>query len=256
MARTTGSRKSVPAGAPPQGAGAGTASPAGAPDDPRPRGSRSGRRVAPRPHERLLDALRGSGWRRTALLRRAAAGVLAVLALVLALIPRDRGSPVLVAARDLPSGTALGPPDLAVVGWPTALVPAGALGAPGEADGRVLVGAVRAGEPLTDVRLVGADTAGRLTGRSGDAAVPIRLPDPDVARLLAPGSRVDVITAGRDDGRPVVLAADAAVLTVLAAEPEGPGAGHGRLVLVALPRGDAARVATAALSDQVAVTLR
>jgi hypothetical protein len=87
--------------------------------------------------------------------------------------------------------------------------------------------------------------------------VPVRLPDPDVARLLAPGSRVDVVAPGRDDGRPVVLAADATVLTVLAADPDGPGqASRGRLVLVALPRSEAAGVAAAALSEQVAVTLR
>ncbi len=229
----------------------GSARPASA----RSRGTGS-RRLAPRPHERLLDVLRGSGWRRTALLRRAAAGLLAVLALVLALVPRERGSPVVVTARDVASGTALAAADLAVATWPAALVPAGALAAPAEADGRVLLGAARAGEPLTDARLAGPDTAVRLTGRPGDAAVPVRLPDPDVARLLAPGSRVDVVTPGRDDGRPVVLAANAAVLTVLAAEPDGPGSVRGRLVLVALPRADAARVAAAALSEQVAVTLR
>jgi pilus assembly protein CpaB len=201
--------------------------------------------------------LRGSGWRRTALLRRTAAGLLAALALVLALIPRERGSPVVVAARDLGSGTALAAADLAVASWPAGLVPAGALAATGQADGRVLVGAARAGEPLTDVRLAGPDTTARLTGRPGDAAVPVRLPDPDVARLLVPGSRVDVVAPGRDDGRPVVLAADAAVLTVLAADPDGPGqASRGRLVLVALPRSEAARVAAAALSEQVAITLR
>jgi hypothetical protein len=87
--------------------------------------------------------------------------------------------------------------------------------------------------------------------------VPVRLPDPDVARLLRPGSRVDVITPGRDEGRPEVLAADAAVLTVLDTDADGPGRGtQGRLVLVALPRSAAARVAAAALSEQVAVTLR
>jgi hypothetical protein len=54
-----------------------------------------------------------------------------------------------------------------------------------------------------------------------------------------------------------VLAADATVLTVLAADPDGPGqASRGRLVLVALPRSEAAGVAAAALSEQVAVTLR
>jgi pilus assembly protein CpaB len=214
-------------------------------------------RLAPRPHERLAEVLRGSGWRRTALLRRAAAGLLAALALILALIPRERGSPVVVAARDLGSGTALAAADLTVASWPAGLVPKGALGAARQADGHILVGAARAGEPLTDVRLAGPDTMARLTGRPGDAAVPVRLPDPDVARLLAPGSRVDVVAPGRDDGRPVVLAADATVLTVLAADPDGPGqASRGRLVLVALPRSEAAGVAAAALSEQVAVTLR
>lgn len=225
---------------------------------PRDRSARAGaRRISSRPHERLLASLHRPGWRRTALLRRSLAGALAVTALVLALIPDDAGTPVLVAARDIASGTALGDADLAVVTWPTALVPAGALRAPGDAGGRVLAGAARAGEPLTDVRLTGRESAARLTGRPDAAAVPVRLPDPDVAGLLAPGSRVDVVTPGRDDGRPIVLAADAAVLTVLAAVPDSPGrAPPGRLVLVALPRAEAARVAAAALSEQVAVTLR
>jgi Flp pilus assembly protein CpaB len=221
----------------------------------RPRPVDSGR-IAPRPYELLAGAMRGPGWRRTALLRRVAAGLLAVLALVLALVPADAGSPVVVAARDLASGTTLGPADLAVATWPTALVPDGALRAPGQLGGRVLAGAARAGELLTDVRLTGPESAARLTGRADAAAVPVRLPDADVAGLLVPGSKVDVVTPGRDD-RPIVLAADAAVLTVLAPEPDAPGrAPPGRLVLVALPRSDAARVAAAALSEQVAITLR
>jgi pilus assembly protein CpaB len=219
--------------------------------------ARTSSRISPRPHERLLDALRGSSWRRTALLRRAVAGVLAVLALVLALIPDDPGVPVVVAARDLASGTTLAAGDVVVTTWPAGLVPAGTVRAPPEVAGRVLAGAARAGEPLTDIRLTGRESAARLTGRAGDVAVPVRLPDPDVAALLAPGTRVDVVTPGPDDGGPVVLAADAAVLTVLAGEPDSPGrSARGRLVLVALPRSDAARVAAAALAEQVAVTLR
>jgi Flp pilus assembly protein CpaB len=215
-------------------------------------------RVDPRPHERLVEALRGAGWRRGALLRRAAAGLLATLALVLALTPaRDAGTAVVVAARDLASGTALVDSDLAVARWPAALVPAGALRAPGDAAGRVLAGAARAGEPLTDVRLAGPALPGRPDGPAGQASVAVRLSDPDVARLLGPGSRVDVVTSGPEGEGPVVLAANAAVVTVLAAEPEPPGQGsRGRLVLVALPRADAARVAAAALTAQVAVTLR
>jgi pilus assembly protein CpaB len=210
---------------------------------------------------RLLATLRTPGWRRTLLVRRTAALLLAALALALALRPTDAGSrgPVVVAARDLPSGTALAPADLTLATWPGDLVPVCVLTAPADGTGRVLAGAARAGEPITDVRLAGPDSAGRVTGRPGDAAVPIRLTDPDVARLLEPGSRVDVVTPAPNGDRPVVLAADAAVLTVVAAEADtiSPGQGsRGRLVLVALPRADAARVAAAALSEQVAVTLR
>ncbi len=216
----------------------------------------------PRRATRLLTRLRTPGWRRMMLLRRAAAFLLALLALALALRPPAAASrsPVVVAARDLPSGTALATADLTLTTWPGELVPIGALRAPADADGRVLAGAARAGEPITDVRLAGPDATGRLADRPGDAAVPVRLADPEVARLLGPGSRVDVVTSAPDGDRPVVLASDAAVLTVVATEADasvGPGqATRGRLVLVALPRADAARVAAAALSEQVAVTLR
>jgi Flp pilus assembly protein CpaB len=215
------------------------------------------RSVAPRLHERLRDALRAPGRRRAALLRRTAAGLLVTLALVLALAPveGEATGQVVVAARDLASGTTLADADLAVSTWPVELVPGGALRAPAEAGGRVLAGAVRAGEPLTDVRLAGPAPPGRV-GDPRAAAVPVRLADPDIARLLVPGSRVDVITPGPAADRPVVLAADASVVTVLAAESDAPGQVRGRLVLVALPRADAARVAAAALADQVTVTLR
>ena len=69
---------------------------------------------------RLLARLRTPGWRRTLLVRRTAALLLAALALALALRPADaasRGS-VVVAARDLASGTALTSADLTLATWP------------------------------------------------------------------------------------------------------------------------------------------
>lgn len=209
-------------------------------------------RLTPRLNHRLRGLAAGPGWRRTALLRRTAAGLLAALALVLALTPRATagGVSVVVAAADLASGSTVGPDALVVREWPPDLVPAGALRDPADAVGRVLVGAARTGEPLTDTRLTGA---GPRTG--DDAAVPVRLADADVAALLVPGSRVDVVTLGGRADQPVVLAVDAEVLTVLPA-PGGPAAARGPLVLVAMPRAIASRVAAAALSEQVAVTLR
>jgi hypothetical protein len=81
------------------------------------------------------------------------------------------------------------------------------------------------------------------------------LSDPGVADLLRPGSRVDVVASGPDRDGVSVLAADAVVVTVRHSEGKS-GAPGGRLVLVALPREAATRVAAASLGEPVAVTLR
>jgi pilus assembly protein CpaB len=201
---------------------------------------------------RLGTLLARPGWRRLALLRRVAAAVLAAAALVLALAPQPAasGTPVVVTTADLPAGSTLRAEHLAVRHWPAALAPAGAVGEIPVADGRVLVGAARAGEPLTDVRLAGVGLSPAASG--GATAVPVRLADAGVAAMLVPGSRVDVVTVGARTDEPVVLAAAATVLAVL---PEDGGT-SGRLVLVATAPGQAARVAAASLTEQVAVTLR
>lgn len=206
-------------------------------------------RLSPRLRERVGGVLGRAGRRRIALVRRLLAAALAVAALVLALAPRAgaAGRPVVVAAVELAAGAPVRAADLAVRMWPVELVPGGALQEPGAAEGRFLVGAAHVGEPLTDARLLDAGPAG-----PDGAAVPVRLADAGVAALLRPGSRVDVVTAGAKAGEPEVLAADATVLAVLAEEK---GA-KGRLVMVGMARALASRVAAAALSDQVAVTMR
>jgi pilus assembly protein CpaB len=197
----------------------------------------------------------GPGWRRLVLLRRLAAGLLASLALVLALAPPDRAQrvPVLVAAVDLAPGGTVRAADLTVRHWPPELAPAGALHDPAAAAGRVLAGAARAGEPITDVRLAGSAAAG---AGPGAAAVPVRLADPGVADLLSPGNRVDVVGLDGPAGAPVVLAPDAAVLAVLPAEHGPAGPTGGRLILVSMPRELATRVAAASVGDGLAITLR
>jgi Flp pilus assembly protein CpaB len=184
------------------------------------------------------------------------AAALAVAALVLALAPDGHAAvvPVVVAAADLPSGAPLHAADLAVRDWPADIAPGGAVRAVPDADGRSLVGAVRAGEPITDARLAGAAPIG-----GPDAAVvPVRLADAGVAAVLAPGSHVDVVAAGEHADQPIVLTADATVQAVLGPEPRaGPGTGPGeRLVLIAMPRSAASRVAAVSLTRPVAITLR
>jgi Flp pilus assembly protein CpaB len=209
------------------------------------------------PVQALAGFVGKAGWRRAVLVRRCLAGVLVAVAAALALSPGGgRSAEVVVAARDLSPGSVVTAADLAVVTWPTEFVPAGVVGI-AAAEGRVLAGALRAGEPLTDLRLAGAALAAAATGIPDAAAVAVRLADPEVAALLTPGVRVDVVTAAPEGGEPTVLADSAVVLTVL--EPAGSAAGsstRSRSALVALPRELATRVASASLSAEVAVTLR
>jgi hypothetical protein len=97
---------------------------------------------------------------------------------------------------------------------------------------------------------VGRENSQLTTGDPTAAAVPFRLADPAVADLLTPGVRVDVVTVSANNTDPVILADNATVLTVRRADEDA------NLVVIALPRGEATRVAAAALDQPVAVTLR
>ena len=202
-------------------------------------------------HPPDLTRLRG---RRTRLLRRWLAACLLLAGGLLFMYPGSaRGAPTtptVVAARDLPSGTALRATDLRVADLPDSARPAGALSTPDGVDGRLLAGAVRAGEPLTDVRLA---TALPGTGDPATATVPVRLADAGVAELLEPGGRVDVVAAPEPGVPASVLAGGA---TVVAVGHREPSAAKGPLVLLRLPEAVATRVAAISLERPVTVTLR
>jgi len=193
-------------------------------------------------------------------LRRIVAGLLVLLGAVLALRPEPGTVTVLVAAHDLVPGGTLVEADVVRRELPAAVVPSGAIMDVAALTGRVLASAARTGEPITDVRLAGPELVA-LQAPNGDAAtVPVRLSDPDVAELLHPGSKVDVVSADERNAEPTVLAEQATVVTVLD-EPRStfgkPGRSQqGRLVVVVLPRQAATRVAAASLSQPLTVTLR
>jgi Flp pilus assembly protein CpaB len=213
--------------------------------------------MAATPAEHLAALVHRIGRRRVALARRWLAALLALAACVVGVRGELAGPgrvPVLVAARDLAPGTTLAAPDLRTDLWPAELVPAGALDATAQAEGRVLAGAANLGEPLTAPRLAGPELARRATGAVDAASVPIRLADAGVAGLLGPGRLVDVVTLAERTDQPSVLATGATVLAVLPAE-QRPGS-QGRLVLVAVPRAVATRLAAATLAKEVTVTLR
>lgn len=189
-------------------------------------------------------------------LRRLTAVALALLAGMLAVHPRPGpaadGNAALTVARDLPPGHVLTPEDVAVRRIPAKLLPRGSLHDTADATGQVLAGAVRTGEVLTDARLVGTELTALTTGESDHASVPVRLAEPEIATLLHPGEKVDIVTAeGAGEGH--VLADGVPVIAV-----RPPHEQHERrpLVLVGLPRSQAAEVAAASVTESLTVTLR
>lgn len=183
--------------------------------------------------------------------RRALAALLTAVAVAAGLhvagSPPPAEVPVTVAARDLPSGAVLTGDDLRTVGFAPGSVPAGAVA---EAAGRTLAAPLRAGEPVTDVRLVGP----ALTdGYPGLAAVPVRLPDAGVAGLLTVGDRVDLVAADPEGGATVV-ASGVPVLALPAADgdPGVTGLG-GRLVVVGVPPPDVPLMADASVRTYLTV---
>ena len=202
------------------------------------------------------------------------------------------GRRVLTFARDLAAGTSLRPTDLAPVTVPPALVPAGAIRTADEALGRLLAGPVRRGEALTDVRLLGASLLA-TGGVHGLVATPVRLADSASASLLHAGDHVDVLaaattdpTAGGATGTTGAAAGDPArpdpadgsasaggssaggspaggspAATVVAshalllAVPGPVGDADGALIVVAVPPPIAARLAAAAVTSRLPVTV-
>lgn len=188
--------------------------------------------------------------------RRLLAAVLAGLAVAGALQatapPAAPSVPVLVAARDLAPGTTLRATDLTTAAFAPGSVPEGTVGRRA-ALGRRLVGPVRAGEPLTDVRLL-ADAL--LARYPGAAAVPVRLGDADTVALLRVGDHVTVLAADPQAGGPAVAVAEAVpVLALPRSERDDPALTGGALVVLALDPGTARVVAGAASRSFLSVAV-
>lgn len=181
----------------------------------------------------------------------AALAALAVATGLTAVAPAEAAAVRLVAAaHDLPPGTLLDDAALTTVPVLPDAVPSGALTSADDVVGRRVAGPVRAGEALTDVRLLDA----ALLPPGAEVAVPVRLAEPAVAELLRPGDRVDVLSAGPEDGGSArTVASDVVVLAVPAVEAL---TADGALVVVATTSGGAARLAAAAVTGRLSVAVR
>ena len=204
------------------------------------------------PDDRRPSALRAGlrALRRGLLRRRRALAALCVAAAVAAGLHATTAPPpatttVLAAARDLPAGAAVGSGDVVPVEFTPGSVPAGAVGDP---VGRTLAAPLRRGEPVTDVRLVGEQLA---DAHPELATMPVRLPDADLAALLAPGDRVDLVATDPQGSGARVVAADVLVLATPrrdAGDPAATGdAAPGVVVVMGVPPASVTSVADASV---------
>jgi len=205
--------------------------------------------------ERISRALRPN-FTRTVLARRTAAGLLVVLAGILALRPDPAGAiqSAVVASRDLSPGAALTADDIRLEKRSAATLPDGT-----QTDltiiGATLAGPVRRGEVLTDARVLTPRLAGLSAGPDA-RVVPLHLADAAVLDLIRTGDVVDILGAASADAeaRPRVVASNAVVVLV-SAKPKTLGPSNDRVVLVALPAPAAHTLAGATLVQTVTLTI-
>lgn len=209
----------------------------------------------------LRDLVRTGQWHRRLLASGLLAGAMAAGLQALE-PPRPPSVVVVTTARDIPAGSRLGPADLATTRLTPGTVPDGAVTSRSEALSRTLVAAARRGEPLTDVRLVGA---GELaSGADAAVTVPVRIADADAVSLLRPGDVIDVLGAaapvdGSGSTPARLLASAVRVVTVPMRDSTsalGDLGGDGALLLVTTTSTTAARLAGAAVTDRLSVVLR
>ena len=204
------------------------------------------------PLSRARDAartVRRAVLRRRRLLAAALTAVAAAAGLHAVAAPPGPTTRVVVAAHDLPAGAVLTPRDLAAVDLAPDTVPRDVVDDP---VGRILAGPVRAGEPVTDVRLVGPDL---VAGLPDLVAAPVRLPDAAMVDLLRVGDRIDLVAADPQRGTSQVVAAGVPVLALpTTAEAIGASALPGSLVVVGVGEGDVGPLAQASVRSLVTFT--
>lgn len=170
--------------------------------------------------------------------------------------PAPRGTDVVIARRDIASGTLVNGADVEVREVPNSVVPRAALHSVRAATGHTTSVPVRSGEVVTDVRLLSGSLA-TAVGGDDSLATPVRFSDSGAVRLLTAGERLDVVatsTAGSRAGRSNVVVSDAGVLSI--PKPTGDDPGDGALVVLATTAAQARALASTEVESRLSFTLR
>lgn len=175
-----------------------------------------------------------------------------MLAGVSATHPADAPSLRVVRAADrLVGGSVLAATDLEVQSMAVADLPDGALTDAGSVVGHTLTAPVARGQVLTTLALLSA----AAPPPPGRVVAPLRLADVDLAELLRPGDRVDVVAADPQSSQAAVVAHGVRVVTVPAREADAT-ATSGALVLVEASLVEATGLARAAAVGTLTVVWR
>ncbi len=188
--------------------------------------------------------------------RRLVASVFAALAVAAALqahrAPPPERSLVLTAARDIPAGTTLTSRDLTQAAFAPGSVPHGAL-IRRQALGHQTAGPIRAGEPVTDARVLGPGLLARFPGM---VAAPVRIGDAATVALLRVGDRVSVLAADpQGEADAATVAENAVVIAIPRGQATDPGLTSGALVVLAVPAETGRRLAGAGVNAFLSLIL-
>jgi Flp pilus assembly protein CpaB len=183
--------------------------------------------------------------------RRPLAALFAGLAVLLALgtlRAEPPGRTVVVAARDLASGTVLATDDVRRARLPESAAPAHGAQRVDDVVGRTVAGPMRRGEVVTDRRVVRAD---RMDGfPAGTVLATIRLADADALSSLGVGDRVDVVAVDPEGGAETEVVARSVEIVTL---PRGDDVSGGVPVGLATTEDAALRLAERALDARLSV---
>lgn len=202
--------------------------------------------------QHLVELSRTITWHRRLVAGGLAAGAVALT--IHALEPNhEPGVAVVTAAHDLSGSTRLARDDLTITRVPENAVPDGAVQPGADIAGRRVSGPLRAGEIITDARLMGRAL---LDGWGAElAAVPVRIADPAAARLARPGDVLDIVAADVSGaGGARVLASDVPVLAVPPVDESGVAV-DGALLVVAATTDQVRELAEASVTARLSIAL-